>query len=78
VGSVKAETVELVRELNGATCRCGSRKVLGHTFCRECYSQLPSETRLGLLRELGAGYEQAYARAAALLDERRMRSEATR
>lgn len=70
--SVKAETVDLVRELNGATCRCGSRKVLGHTFCRECYSELPSETRLALLRELGAGYEQAYARAAAFLDERRI------
>jgi hypothetical protein len=72
VDSVKAETVDLVHELNGAMCRCGSSKVLGHTFCRECYSHLPSEMRLGLLRELGAGYEQAYARAAAFLDERTM------
>ena len=54
---------ELIRELGGTTCRCGSRKQSRQTFCRRCYYKLPPPMRQALYNRVGNGYEHAYEQA---------------
>jgi len=61
-------TRELIAELAGTVCRCGSTKVARQTFCKRCYYRLPEFLRRALYRRVGQGYEQAYAQAAKMLD----------
>jgi hypothetical protein len=62
------DTVLLVRELAGTTCRCGKTKRARETFCRACYHALPPPLRRALYRGVGEGYEEAYADAVAVLE----------
>lgn len=52
--------IELVRELCGTKCQCGSNKRSGELFCRSCYHSLPYDMKRALYRRLGNGYEEAY------------------
>lgn len=57
----------LVQELLGTVCRCGKKKGSRKTFCHSCYFSLPKPMQTALYRRVGAGYEAAYAQAAARL-----------
>lgn len=61
-------TDTLVRELAGTTCRCGRSKKARQTFCSRCYFALSPPLRAALYRQVGEGYEEAYAAAVAALD----------
>lgn len=54
---------DLLRELQGTSCRCGRPKKEHMTFCRSCYFALSPELRKSLYRRMGVGYEEAYAEA---------------
>lgn len=51
---------ELVQEYGRETCRCGSQKERGHSFCRACYFCLTNEQRKALFSRPGKGYREAY------------------
>ena len=59
---------ELIVELRGNECRCGSRKTRRQTFCKECYYRLPKAKKSALYNNIGFGYEAAYDSAAQHLD----------
>lgn len=59
---------QLVTELRGNACRCGTPKRPMMTLCGKCYRALPREMQLALYRRVGKGYEEAYAAAAGWLD----------
>jgi hypothetical protein len=59
---------ELLKELIGAVCRCGSAKRPSQTFCRTCYNSLGRLQQLALYKTMGRGYEEAYAAAVEFLD----------
>lgn len=61
---------ELINELRGNVCRCTRPKSRGQSFCRGCYFSLPQALRGRLYRLIGAGYEEAYSEAAAIIDAR--------
>jgi len=53
-----------IRDLMSSKCpACGGCKRPRHSFCRDCYSSLPSVLRAALYRRVGEGYEQAYLEA---------------
>jgi len=55
---------QLVTELQAERCCCGRRKKARNTFCPAHYWLLPTEEmRRDLYCKVGAGYEEAYARA---------------
>ena len=54
---------ELIAELQGTACRCGSTKRPKQTFCHTCYYSLSADTRRALYRRVGEGYEEAYDEA---------------
>jgi hypothetical protein len=56
-------TIELVRELAGSQCMCGSKKTPNQTFCKRCYYRLPKPLRQALYRLISQGYEEAYQAA---------------
>lgn len=62
-------TQEILRELAGSVCRCGSEKSRRQTFCRKCYFKLPPSQRNDLYRPIGDGYEEAYGAAIETLTE---------
>lgn len=53
--------------LNSTTCECGRKKLSGNSFCLTCYRALPRSAQLALYRHVGEGYEEAHARARAIL-----------
>lgn len=57
----------MVKELTGAKCRCGAKKVKGQSFCARCYYRLPALNRQLMYQRFGGGYEQAYRDAVELL-----------
>lgn len=61
-------TRELLAELAGTTCQCGNVKAKRQTFCRSCYFGLSPKLRNALYNRIGEGYEQAYAKAVAVLN----------
>lgn len=60
---------ELLKELIGGVCRCGRAKRPHETFCKGCYWSLGNNERRALYKRMGEGYEEAYAAAAAFLDQ---------
>jgi hypothetical protein len=60
---------QLLVELRGTICRCGSDKVSKQTFCRACYFRLPRYLRGNLYNLFGKGYEEAYREAIRILDK---------
>jgi hypothetical protein len=68
-------TIELVRELAGSQCMCGSRKRPNQTFCTRCYFRLPKEMRSALYRLISQGYEEAYEAAVKYLAEKQEEGE---
>jgi len=67
---MSAQVRQLLDELRGTKCRCGSEKRSRETFCKCCYYTLPAEMRRALYRRFDEGYEQAYAAAAKVLVSR--------
>lgn len=63
------DTLELVQELEGTACRCGSKKASMQTFCKKDYYRLSLKQRQALYNRLGDGYEEAYADAIKTLDK---------
>jgi hypothetical protein len=61
---------QLLQELIGQACRCGSTKAMRQTFCKHCYYSLPVPLRNALYLPLTGGYERAYDEAAAFLIRR--------
>ena len=59
--------LELIQEYGRETCRCGSPKERGHTFCRSCYFCLTNEQRKALFAKFGKGYREAYEDAIATI-----------
>ncbi len=53
----------LLKELDGTSCRCGLWKHSGHTLCRECFRSLPFRMRDNLYLLVGNGYTEAYKKA---------------
>jgi len=64
---------DLLNELAGAECACGSPKIPRQSFCRACYYLLPPRLRRPLYKRIGEGYEQAYDEAAAFLRSRALK-----
>lgn len=62
------DALDLIDELLGNQCRCGSKKKTRQTFCRACYFKLPGRVRASLYNRVGEGYEEAYANAVEFLD----------
>jgi len=56
-------------EYKGGICRCGRPKEPNNTFCGKCYWALGHNQRRALYKRFGEGYEEAYAAAAAFLDQ---------
>lgn len=54
---------DLLKELIGTACQCGSEKVKHQTFCRKCYFALPRHIQNRLYQKVGNGYEEAYQEA---------------
>ena len=61
---------ELIKELRGTICRCGSEKGTRMTFCRPCYFSLSKPQQMALYKQLGDGYEEAYADAVTTLEKK--------
>ena len=66
--AVEVTRADLVRELAGTRCRCGSSKTAKRTFCSRCYYSLPISNRNAIYRRIGRGYEEAYLEAVELLN----------
>lgn len=57
------QKTDLVRELLGTLCACGSPKTSKRTFCLTCYRALPHGEQVALYKRVGNGYEEAYEAA---------------
>jgi hypothetical protein len=53
---------------------CGRPKGPKTAFCKSCYFSLPAEVRKSLWMQVGAGFEDAYENAVAVLTEMRERA----
>lgn len=60
---------ELRDELLGLECRCDKTKGRGETFCYHCFLTLPRKMQRDLYKLIGEGYEEAYGRALAHLEQ---------
>jgi hypothetical protein len=69
-GRMTQHTLDVVRELRGTRCHCGSQKRAGHSFCMNCYQALPYRERDALYHRLDRGYVEAYNEAVKFLDNR--------
>lgn len=55
--------LQLLTELAGIKCQCGSVKARNQSFCRLCWLTLSRPMQTALYKQVGAGYEDAYATA---------------
>lgn len=55
--------VEILRDLAGDTCQCGTAKSRNNSFCIHCWRRLPEKLKKGLYRRLGQGYEEGFLAA---------------
>lgn len=63
-------TRDLLIELAGTKCHCGSNKKAQEAFCRDCFFALPTDLRTGLYHTGRKAYAVAYAAAREFLEGR--------